>query len=137
MKPACGPCLARGGEPCDFTLPDRENRIASLESKIRLLEREIQRADGSALDPIEVKSRLWDQVNATFPEDGTPRRPLPAIFPLFFATSSTTGPLPMARVQSSFMPTGYGSLISRADIESAASSWDPQSNPSLALTVLL
>jgi hypothetical protein len=129
--------VARGGEPCDFNLPDRENRIASLETKIRMLEREIQLADASGLDPTEFRARLMRRVNKMFPGNIPPTRPLPATVPIFPLASNVTVPLPEHSIQPGYMPRGYGFSISRAEIDAAALSWDPRSKPSPALTLLL
>jgi len=129
--------VARGGEPCDFNLPDRENRIASLETKIRMLEREIQLADDSALNPVEFRARLLRRMKKMFPENVSPSRPLPPVVPIFPLASNLTGPLPERSIQPDYLPGGYGFSVSRVEIGAAAFSWDPEIPPSHALTLLL
>lgn len=129
--------MARGGEPCDFNLPDRENRIASLETKIRMLEREIRLVDGSGLNPAEFRARLMRRINNMFPENILRSRPLPPVVPIFPLTGNVTGPLPERSIQLGYLAGGYGFSVSRAEIDAAAFSWDPRTQPSPALTLLL
>lgn len=120
------------------SLPDRENRIASLESKIRSLELEIQRVDISNALPTSrgIKRRLMAQLQALFPKKPVYARPVFDAVPIL-ATPQSSSARTVAGVEPTYLAHGYGTLVSRIEIDDAVNTWKPDGYPSHSLIVLL
>lgn len=130
------PFVPKVDESSDFDLINHKNGIESLKTKIHRLEREIQLAKNLDVNPAGLRMYLLRRISNMLPQNAPLSRPLPPVLPIFPLAGNMTVPVERS-IQPGYLIGGYGLVVNRAAIEAAVLTWDPQTNPSSALTLLL
>lgn len=76
------------------------------------------------------------QLQTLFPAEATYARPVFDAVPIL-ATPQSSSSRTIAGVEPTYLAYGYGTLVSRAELDAAVRTWDLDRSPSHSLTILL